>query len=152
VLEGDVADPNDAATGRCEAPADNDYTVFLDAAALNGARIGIPRAGFLEPIPVPGTDRQSGQLTPEEGRVMADAIAVLEAQGAVIVDPADLPTVLDPDPARNLLSFGVCAGANAANAMTAASTVAATGVRFFTSLSRPSIRSGRSGSAVWRVS
>ena len=117
VLEGDVPDPNDAATGRCEAPADNDYTAFLDAGALNGARIGIPRAGFLEPIPVPGTDRQSGQLTPEEGQVMADAIAVLEAHGAVIVDPADLPTVLDPDPARNLLSFGVCGGANAAKGL-----------------------------------
>jgi len=48
---------------------------------------------------------------------MADAIAVLEAQGAVIVDSADLPTVLDPDPARNLLSFGVCGGANAAKGL-----------------------------------
>jgi len=116
VLEGN-ADANDAATGRCEAPADNDYTAFLNAGALNGARIGIPRAGFLEAVSVPGTDRQFGQLTPEETQVMADAIAVLEQQGAVVVDPADLPTVLDADPARNILSFGVCAGANAAKGL-----------------------------------
>ena len=113
-LEGDVTDSNDPVTGICERPSGGDYTVFLDADGLDGARIGIPRAGFLEPIPVPGTDRQFGQLTPEEAEVMADAVAVLEAQGAVIVDPADLPTVLDPNPSRNLLSFGVCGGANAA--------------------------------------
>lgn len=117
VLESDAADPNDAATGICERPLGGDYTVFLKADGLNGARIGIPRAGFFEPVPVPGTARQSGLLTPEVAQVMMDAIAVLEAQGAVIVDPVDLPTILDPNPARNLLSFGVCSGANAAKGL-----------------------------------
>jgi amidase len=114
VLEGASADPNDDATGRCEAPPGGDYTAFLNADSLNGARIGIPRAGFLEPAPVPGTERTAGQLTPAEADVMAEAIAVLEAQGAIIVDPADLPTVVDPNPLLNIMSVGVCAGANGA--------------------------------------
>ena len=95
-------------------PPGGDYTAFLNANWLKGARIGIPRAGFLEPTPVPGTDRQSGRLTPEEAAVMADAIGVLEAQGAIVVDPADLPTAVDPDPMRNIFSVGVCAGADGA--------------------------------------
>ena len=114
VLESDAPDPNDAATGICEAPTDGDYTAFLDADGLDGARIGIPRAGFLEPVPVPGRDRQSGQLSPAQAEVMAEAIGILEAQGAVIVDPVDMPSVLDPDPERNMLSLGVCAGASGA--------------------------------------
>ena len=114
VLESDAADPNDSATGICEPAPGGDYTEFLDADSLNGARIGIPRAGFFEPVPVPGSERQAGQLSQAEAAVMADAISVLQAQGAVIVDPANLPTALDPDPARNILSLGVCAGANGA--------------------------------------
>ena len=35
---------------------------------------------------------------------MVEAIEVLRQQGAVIVDPADIPSVVDPDPAHNLLS------------------------------------------------
>ncbi len=117
VLEGNGPDANDPATGRCEAPAEGDYTAFLDAGSLAGARIGVPRAGFVESAPVPGTARQAGGLTLGETEVMTDAIAVLEAQGAVIIDPADLPTVLDTDPARNLLSFGVCGGENGAKGL-----------------------------------
>jgi amidase len=117
VLEGEVADPNDAMTTRCAAPPRSDYTAFLDADGLSGARIGIPRAGFFEPAPVPGSNRQAGGLTPQEAEVMAEAIAVLEANGAVIVDPANFPSVLDPDSENNLLSFGVCGGANAAKGL-----------------------------------
>jgi amidase len=117
VLEGNNPDPNDSATNRCEAPADNDYTAFLDIGSLDGARIGIPRAGFYEPVPVPGRDREAGQLSPAAAEVMADAIAVLEAQGAVIVDPANMPSALDPDPERNMLSLGVCAGADGAKGL-----------------------------------
>jgi len=40
----------------------------------------------------------------EGGRaIMAEAIAILQAQGAVIVDPANIPSVIDPDPENNLL-------------------------------------------------
>lgn len=49
-------DPNDPATGICEPPAGGDYTAHLDAGALAGARIGIPRAFFYEPVTVPGGD------------------------------------------------------------------------------------------------
>jgi hypothetical protein len=33
---------------------------------------------------------------------MDDAIAVLKAQGAVVVDPADIPSVTATDPAENM--------------------------------------------------
>src|SRR5688500_3213956 len=41
---------------------------------------------------------------------MDEAIAVLRQQGAVIVDPADLPSVVTRDPARNTLLWGTCSG------------------------------------------
>ncbi len=37
---------------------------------------------------------------------MAEAIDVLKRQGAVIVDPADIPSVVDPDPAAQLSALG----------------------------------------------
>ena len=43
---------------------------------------------------------------------MADAIAVLEAQGAVIVDPADIPSVIEPDPAKSIIDWNFCGGAD----------------------------------------
>jgi amidase len=41
---------------------------------------------------------------------MAEAIAVLKEQGATIVDPADIPSVVDPDETKNLLLWSVCSG------------------------------------------
>jgi amidase len=41
---------------------------------------------------------------------MEEAIAILKQQGAVIVDPADIPSIVASDAASNLLSFGVCGG------------------------------------------
>lgn len=104
VLEGREVDPNDPATATCEAPANNDYTPHLRADGLRGARIGIPRAYYYDPIAVPGFDDLQSRLTDQTREVMARAIAILEAQGAIIVDPADIPSVLDGDPHRNLLS------------------------------------------------
>ena len=37
---------------------------------------------------------------------MIEAIEILEAQGATIVDPADIPSLIDPDPENNLLLGG----------------------------------------------
>jgi amidase len=37
---------------------------------------------------------------------MDEAIGILTAQGATIVDPADIPSVIDPDPANSLLTSG----------------------------------------------
>jgi amidase len=104
-LEGDAPDPHDPATSRCEPPADNDYTAFLDPDALRGARIGVPRALYYDSVQVPGTDRWVGGLSDAERAVMDEAIAILEQQGATVVDPADIPSVVDPDPEDNLLRF-----------------------------------------------
>src|SRR6266850_2058610 len=48
VLEGASPDPNDPATKTCTPPAGRDYTRFLKADGLKGARIGIPRAFFYD--------------------------------------------------------------------------------------------------------
>ena len=105
-LEGGAPDPNDPTTTRCERPEDGDYSAFLSSDALNGARIGIPRALYYDSVQVPGTDRYRGRLSEAGKAIMAEAIEVLRAQGAMIVDPADIPSVVDPDTAHNLLTAG----------------------------------------------
>src|SRR6266850_3181799 len=110
-LEGATPDPNDAATKACSPPPGRDYTKALKADALKGARIGIPRAFYYDKITAPGTTEPRGGLTPEAAKVMAEAIDVLKQQGAVIVDPADIPSVVDKDEKNNLLKWNVCSGA-----------------------------------------
>ena len=110
VLENIEPDPNDPATGRCEPPTDGDYTTFLDADSLRGARIGIPRAGFVEPNTVVGTENPRGGISSSQFELFEEAIAILEERGATVIDPANLPTVLDPDPERNLFRWSICAG------------------------------------------
>ncbi|MEM7415642.1 MAG: amidase family protein [Gemmatimonadota bacterium] len=105
-LEGASPDPNDPATSACEPPANGDYTAFLNADGLAGARIGIPRALYYDSIQVPGTDRWQNRLNDESRGVMVEAIQVLRDAGAEIVDPADIPSVIDPDPATSLLTNG----------------------------------------------
>ncbi|HSG47857.1 MAG TPA: amidase family protein [Longimicrobiales bacterium] len=106
VLEGAEPDPNDPSTTRCERPANADYTSFLNADGLQGARIGIPRAMYYDSVQAPGSDRWRGGLAPEERALMDEAIQILRDRGAVIVDPADIPSVVDPDPENNLLLAG----------------------------------------------
>jgi amidase len=110
VLEGQAPDPDDPATSRCTPPAGRDYTRFLKPDGLKGARIGIPRAFYYEKTTPPGAKEPRGGLTDEQSRLMAEAIAVLTAQGAVIVDPIDIPSIVATNAADNLLSFGVCSG------------------------------------------
>jgi amidase len=107
ILEG-KADSNDPATTRCTPPANNDYTQFLKKDGLKGARIGIPRAFYFEKTTPPGSDQPRGGLNDEQKKVVTEAIKVLKAQGAVIVDPADIPSVLDKDEKNNYLRWGVC--------------------------------------------
>jgi amidase len=107
-MEG--ADPHDESTLRCAPPPGRDYTRFLRAGGLKGARIGIPRAFFYDPVTPPGSERPRGGLGPEARKVMAEAIAVVEKLGAVIVDPADLPSILTGDERSNLLRWNTCAG------------------------------------------
>jgi amidase len=107
VLEGS-SDTNDPATTRCSAPPRHDYTQFLKKDGLKGARIGIPRAGFYDKIQLPGAESARGGLNPEQKKAMDEAIEVLRAQGAVIVDPADIPSVVDKEAKNNFFLWGVC--------------------------------------------
>jgi amidase len=105
-MEGRRPDPRDPATSRCTRPPGGDYTRFLRRDALRGARIGIPRAFFYEPTTV-GTEEMGG-LDEEGRRLMDEAIAILRQEGAIIVDPADIPSVVEPDPAHNFLAWPLC--------------------------------------------
>jgi amidase len=110
-LEGSSPDPNDSATTRCTPPPANDYTAFLTTEALRGARIGIPRAFYYDKITPPGAKEPRGGLNDAQAAAMKDAIAVLKEHGAVIVDPADIPSVLERDPAKTILDWNFCGGA-----------------------------------------
>ncbi len=114
VLESAAPDPNDPATKACTPPPGRDYTKFLRREGLRGARIGIPRAFFYNETRVPGRERPAGGLGPEQAAVMEEAIAVLKAEGAIIVDPADIPSILEPDPAKNFVAWGMCSGVDGA--------------------------------------
>ncbi|HEY1952722.1 MAG TPA: amidase, partial [Gemmatimonadaceae bacterium] len=72
-------DPRDPATAGSNSRVEADYTQFLDANGLRGARIGVARAKF------------SGYSDVTD-RLFNDAIATMKAQGAIIVDPADIDT------------------------------------------------------------
>jgi len=138
-LESASPDPNDPATTRCTPAAGRDYTKFLNADALKGARIGIPRAYYYEEFAPPGTSGQRGTnpsgsgtnpsgsperggrgpgatgqrggLNPDQKKAMDEAIAVLKQRGAVVIDPANIPSVVDPSPANNFNRWGQCSGA-----------------------------------------
>src|SRR5258706_2015858 len=71
-------DPSDPASAASRGKAAPDYTKFLDAKGLKEARIGIVRAKMFG-------------SSPEADRAANAAIEGLKAQGALIVDPADIP-------------------------------------------------------------
>jgi len=71
-------DANDAATGPSAGNSHADYTAFLDPAGLRGARIGVARKCF-------------GDYA-EANKLMEAAIVEMKQLGAVIIDPADLPS------------------------------------------------------------
>jgi len=73
------ADAADAATQVHGRRTHSDYTAFLDPHGLKGKRIGIARKQFF------------GYSVPTD-KIAAEAIEVLKKAGAVIVDPADIPT------------------------------------------------------------
>ena len=109
-MEGSAPDPNDPATGVCEPVSDGDYTPHLLADALRGARIGIPRAFYYDPVRLAGSDRLLGGLDAAESILMAEAIASLRMAGATIVDPVDIPSLSNPDPDQNFAAWDICVG------------------------------------------
>jgi amidase len=78
VLAG--SDPADPMTADATAKGRRDYRTSLDATGLHGARIGVVRKKLMG-------------YSPAADAVMEAAIADMTAQGAVIVDPADIPTL-----------------------------------------------------------
>jgi amidase len=72
-------DPRDPATAASRSRGRVDYTRFLDANGLRGARIGVARAKFFGYSDV--TDR-----------LINAAVETMKAQGAIIVDPANIDT------------------------------------------------------------
>jgi len=110
-LEGAAPDPNDPATSLCTRPSGQDYTRHLDPAALKGARIGIPRAFFYDKTTPPGQKEPRGGITPDQATVMSDAIEILKQQGAIIIDPADIPSIVTSNFDRNFLLWNTCSGA-----------------------------------------
>ena len=110
VLESAAPDPNDPATSTCMPPPGRDYTRFLDRNALQGARIGVPRAFFYDPVSSGSSLSHRGGLTMEQKKVMQDAVGELKRLGALVIDPADIPSIVDWDPARNFLDWPVCSG------------------------------------------
>jgi amidase len=113
-LEAPSPDPRDPATQTCTPPPGRDYTRFLNADGLKGARIGIPRAFYYDPVTLSGEETPRGGLNAEQAKVMADAIAVLKQKGAIVVDPADVPSFVAKDEDHNFLSWDFCSGADQA--------------------------------------
>jgi len=110
VLESASPDPNDPATTRCTPPPGRDYTRFLEANALQGARIGIPRAFYYDKLTPPAEKEARGGLDADRSRVMEEAIAVLRERGAVVVDPVEIPSIASTEASSNFLTWGMCSG------------------------------------------
>jgi amidase len=81
-------DAADAASRRSGPYASRDYTNTLDAGALKGARIGVAR-------------RQYFGYSDATDRLIDQAIADMKSAGAVIVDPANIPTASKLDACEN---------------------------------------------------
>jgi amidase len=72
------------ATALLGALSGRDFSASLDPRGLSGARIGVARKKFFG-------------YSPEADRLVETALDVLKRQGAVIVDPADIPNVGEYD-------------------------------------------------------
>ena len=82
-------DPEDPYTSESQGKSYTDYTQFLDANGLKGARIGVVRKYFGFSDGVDG--------------IMAEAIDVMKKQGATIIDPADIETLGKFDDSESLV-------------------------------------------------
>ena len=96
-------DPDDPATAASRGRTIPTYAQSLQRDGLKGARIGIPRQGYYDRARTGGG---RGGLNDAQAKVMDDAIDILKKQGAVIVDPADIPT------ANEVAGWNFCSGLN----------------------------------------
>ena len=89
-------DANDPATAAQAGHAFTNYTQFLDANALDGARIGVWREGAYDPT-----------TNPDVHAILNATITALEAQGATIVDNTRIPIedAYEPEFAALLCEF-----------------------------------------------
>jgi amidase len=89
-------DADDPATADQAGHAFTDYTAFLDADALVGARIGVWREGTYDPT-----------VSPEVDDVINATIAALEAAGATVIDNTRIPIepAYEPEFAALLCEF-----------------------------------------------
>jgi amidase len=71
-------DSNDPVTKTSAGKSFTDYTKFLDADGLRGARIGVHRKGF--------------GFNDGVDKLVNDCIDIIKKRGAIVVDPADIPT------------------------------------------------------------
>lgn len=71
-------DSRDPATAASQGRAHVDYAAFLDPEGLRGARIGVVRS--------------FGGFSPDVLALFEDALDAMRAGGAILLDPADLPT------------------------------------------------------------
>jgi amidase len=71
-------DPRDNATAKSQGKALDDYTQFLDKDGLKGVRLGIVRKSF--------------GFNDEVDKLLNQRIAEMKERGAIIVDPANIPT------------------------------------------------------------
>ncbi len=93
-------DPRDPATEASRGRA-IDYSASLKADGLRGARIGVARKRYFG-------------YSPATDRLIEAAIADLKQQGAVVVDPADIPTAASLDDCElEVLLYEFKAGLNA---------------------------------------
>jgi len=109
-LESPAPDAHDPATTTCTPPPGRDYTKFLRADGLKGARIGVPRAFYYDRVTLPGESSPRGGINDAQAKVMGDAIAALKTQGAIVVDPADVPSFVDTDAKNNFPLWDFCSG------------------------------------------
>jgi len=93
-------DDRDPATEGSRGKTHQDYTQFLDAEGLKGARIGVPRKMF--------------KLTPAADAVIARALETMKKMGAVLVDPADISSLGKfGESEYDLMLYEIKAGLNA---------------------------------------
>jgi amidase len=71
-------DPRDPATAASGGKVPRDYTQFLDAKALRGARLGVARSAF----------KMNRLVDP----VLEAALAAMQREGALLIDPVKLPS------------------------------------------------------------